>query len=379
MTEWEAITDMESEWPGLKKKRCLIIQPGNFLETCRDLPSLTLFSAGQKTALICGPLGPVNTDYNPRVRCFLTRSKPSYLVVELDAKATFNMMDQQLSADVRMCLDAIQKTLTIRAPSHSMPKAFVFQGSGPHFCPGGNHHPVLQIGSTLAITNPYSGGVPFQKFRELALPGVCGSHGSQIGGGVAITLNMTTRICGATSSLAFGNLSRGACPIMNLSQNLAKQMGWTAAMDIYLTDSTVSAYAALSGGLVRSVCKGVLGVKNEANMIARAMAASPAHHVFSSIDPGVDTFHDIREGLGFMKAAMSGELNATTKVKAPSAAATDSSDEDGPEGQTCAQCGSWGLPGMLWDGQFFCEVCSSGGGGGQEGGEYYEDYGGTWE
>ena len=107
--------------------------------------------------------------------------------------------------------------------------------------------------------------------------------GNAIGGGVAVSLNGTERVITQNGSAAFGNLSRGACPIMMLSQHLPKHVGLAAAsesrrrkktiishlrrrtksfqvfsslltfakgisslrLDIYLTDSTFSAAAVL--------------------------------------------------------------------------------------------------------------------------------------
>jgi len=219
----------------------------------------------------------------------VTQTTPPILLLELNAVATFNMMDPDTSQDINFGMDAVLQLLKMPKSQKERPLGYVIQGSGPHFCPGGNPNAKLHQGHIKATTTQFSGYLPFIRCREMGIPGICALHGSLVGGGVAYSLNNPLRFADSKASACFGNLSRGAVPGMVLSTNLPQAIGMANAMDIYLTDSTFSAYALVKAGYLHGVQAGIQSTKQEALKQARRLAESPMGQRIVGIKPMLDT------------------------------------------------------------------------------------------
>mmetsp|Transcript_3682 Transcript_3682/g.6591 ORF Transcript_3682/g.6591 Transcript_3682/m.6591 type:complete len:370 (-) Transcript_3682:92-1201(-) len=238
---------------------------------------------------------PLNTPmYGPdcpedsRHRVLVTKTSPPVLLLELNAVATFNMMDPDTSQDILFGMDAVIQLLKSPKALNGRPLAYVIQGSGPHFCPGGNPNPRLYPGHIPITLNQYAGYLPFIRCREMALPGICALHGSLVGGGVAYSLNNPVRFADSKASACFGNLSRGAVPGMVLSRNIPEALGLHGALDIYLTDSTYSTAACVKAGYLHGVQASIAGVKQEALKQARRLGQSPFGMRIVGIKPQLD-------------------------------------------------------------------------------------------
>mmetsp|Transcript_5680 Transcript_5680/g.16064 ORF Transcript_5680/g.16064 Transcript_5680/m.16064 type:complete len:390 (+) Transcript_5680:26-1195(+) len=254
-----------------------------------------------------------------RYRVLLTESMPRVFLLEMAALATFNMMDPDLSAEainaMEVCKEVMNKPATVKSP----PLAYTVQGAGPHFCPGGNPHFSPRVGYTSISMSQYTGYLGFVQIRELCLPGVCALHGSMVGGGVAYSLNCTERVGASTMSVSYGNLSRGAVPGMMLSRNVVETLGLAGAVDLYLTDGTLSSYAAMKGRYLTKLMSGNQSIKMEAVAIARRMAANPEAHRIPLLKPVLDTQRFAREIIGINLSAKSGVLFSNVKKKAAAA------------------------------------------------------------
>lgn len=231
-----------------------------------------------------------------RVRLLLSLGEPSKMLIELNSACSNNMMDPGLAIDFDYMMDTYK-----HLRGRMTPMACVLQGVGPHFCPGGNHRPSPMPGATAWTysARAYS-SMAFIRLGELAIPVVTAVHGSLIGGGVALSLLTGSRAAASSATLCYGNASRSACPLMHLSKNLPAKAGLSVAMDLYLTDASLSAYAALKAGLLTSVVPSILGAKRKAFSMAHAAAYGPV----LSTGPVMDNMRISDEALGFQRAMM---------------------------------------------------------------------------
>ncbi|CAK8998477.1 unnamed protein product [Durusdinium trenchii] len=280
---WDGSLDEE------KGRRALLgahLLPNRYNKVCTMGPGQALMwgiSAKPINTLQFGPDCPEDS----RHRVLITKTTPPVLLLELNAVATFNMMDADTSQDILYGMDAVLQLL--KSPKTvNKPLAYVIQGSGPHFCPGGNPNPKLYPGHIALTVNQYAGYLPFIRCREIALPGICALHGSMVGGGVAYSLNNPVRFADSKASACFGNLSRGAVPGMVLSSNIPQALGLQGALDIYLTDSTYSTYACVKAGYLHGVQSSISGVKQEALKQARRLGQSPLGMRIVGIKPELD-------------------------------------------------------------------------------------------
>eukprot|EP00931_Biecheleriopsis_adriatica_P117030 TRINITY_DN92595_c0_g1_i1.p1 TRINITY_DN92595_c0_g1~~TRINITY_DN92595_c0_g1_i1.p1 ORF type:complete len:545 (-),score=94.65 TRINITY_DN92595_c0_g1_i1:179-1813(-) len=245
-----------------------------------------------------------------KIRMLLSKTTPPVLLLELNSKGTFNMLDPVLCTDFNAVMDAYQMLLTQKQQRLALPLAAVLQGAGPHFCPGGNHHPVSPHGATpWSMSTRAASSVFIVRMKEMCIPSVAAVTGSAIGGGVAISLNCTERVITQNGSAAFGNISRGACPIMWLSKHLPQHVGLAAAMNIYLTDSTFSASALQKAGLVTRVAIDNKATKATAFQFARRIAASPLARFACAVQPVLDILRFDQECRGLQLSSITGEQN----------------------------------------------------------------------
>lgn len=258
------------------------------------------------------PFGPECPE-DPRVRAFVSNDAPAVFFVELYALATFNMMDPELAMDVTYSMQVCNAFFKRTSNSQIIPQAYALQGAGPHFCPGGNPNPNIPRGTTAFTSAPYVNYVSFVGIRENGIPSICCGHGSQVGGGVAYALNNTIRIGASTNTVCFGNASRGAVPGMLLSKNIPNIVGMSAAVDIYLTDNTYSAYANIKAGFLYGCAANPSLTKMRGAMLARQMAATPCARLTTNMHVG-DKFDMWRfgdEGVGIVLAGKSGQMFAS--------------------------------------------------------------------
>lgn len=245
-----------------------------------------------------------------KCRALLSHTSPPVMLLELNSKHTFNMLDPVLCTDFNMMMDAYHMHLTKAKSRNSLPLAAVLQGAGPHLCPGGNHHPVAPEGATpFQMASVAASSIFVVRLKELCIPTVVAITGNAIGGGVAVSLNGTERVIAQNGSAAFGNLSRGACPIMMLSKHLPQHVGLTAAIDIYLTDSTFSANAVQKAGMVSRISADIRSTKATALAMARKMASLPGARLAVMVQPplSVERYED--EAYGIYTCGRTGQMH----------------------------------------------------------------------
>jgi len=274
------------------------------------------------------PQGTADFPEESRYRVLITDTAPRVFLLEMAAISTFNMMDADLSAETINAMDTCRDLMSMPSMIKNPPLAYCVQGAGPHFCPGGNPNFQARLGYTAITMNQYTGYLGFVQIRELGLPGVAAVHGSMVGGGVAYSLNCTERVGASTVSVSYGNLSRGAVPGMMLSKNVVQTLGLAGAVDLYLTDGTLSSYAAVKGRFLTKLLPGNQSVKAEGVTIARRMAASVHGRHVPNLRPMLDTQRYAREIIGINLAGKSGVLFANVKAKTQKSKSKASEEEE---------------------------------------------------
>lgn len=316
----------------LPRERCGILELGHlttglFWEVAHSLRS----NFG-----LTGPTAPEDS----RMRMLVSMTTPRVALLELNSVATFNMMDPVLAADFYFMIDSYHVFCQQTRDSRTQPLGVIVQGAGPHFCPGGNHTPPVMEGATpWTMSSRSLATAAFIRVQELAVPSVTVASGNLIGGGVALSLQSTSRVAAVNTTMCFGNLSRGACPIMLLSRNLPKLAGMAAAVEIYLTDNTVTAYGAMKAGLVSNITGSIQLAKQRAFLLARRLAATPSCQVATLLLPALNNLRLSDEAHGFMRGngAFHRDLAAT---KDAAAAETVQLRVRGPKAALAA--GPWG-------------------------------------
>jgi len=251
----------------------------------------------------------------PRVRLLMTDSTPCIAMLELFSPHTSNMLDPEISNDVTFAMDSFMHYAKRTHMSNICPRSFVFQGAGPHFCPGGNHHPLALPGATPFTHCTWNQSRTALRFNELGIPGVCVQHGSGVGGGPAQGLQTAKRTLTRDMTFSFGNLSRGAVPLMLLSKHIS-QFGHEAGVKLYLTDDTWTAYQMLKLGVCSRILRNNQENKAAGLQMALDMANGPQNIHMVPMRVPIDLGdHYARESQGFETSGRGGGMFQNAKAK----------------------------------------------------------------
>jgi len=144
---------------------------------------------------------------------------------------------------------------------------------------------------------------------------------------------------------------------MDLSRNLSGAVGLTSAIDLYLTDGTVSAKGALDRGFLRGVVPTVIDTKHYAFKLSTKLAAMPHCKKLPLIEknPPVNVARYSQESYSMTFAAKAGEQFAN--VKEPSRGeASQVMASEGTEAEAAEECErpaapNWDTGGGGWQGE----------------------------
>jgi enoyl-CoA hydratase/carnithine racemase len=237
-------------------------------------------------------------DDEPLIRMLIPDSNPRVFVIEINSPRTSNMLDNVIADDLAQCFEAALSMMTRKNGYEHGPMSYVYQGSGPHFCPGGNPMAWNLPGTTLFETHSYAMATNVMRFNQLGIPGCAAIHGAAVGGGAAQTLNTNFRCLEARSSVSFGNLSRGMVPIMLLSKHIPA-IDYATAVSYYLTDDTYAPIALYKAGYGRQVVKGNAENKAEALQFAKRLATTAQAGNLVKLRAALNQFdHHARECVG---------------------------------------------------------------------------------
>jgi len=117
-----------------------------------------------------------------------------------------------------------------------------------------------------------------RSLRKVSVLTAAVAHGKLIGGGVALALIPTWRICSRGATFCVGNVPRGMNPLFMMSKSLPLLVG-PSAFSIYAEDSIIPATLARCIGMGDSIAANVMDAKaNAATFVRRSrgyLSASP--------------------------------------------------------------------------------------------------------
>lgn len=131
----------------------------------------------------------------------------------------------------------------------------VVTGAGERFCAGGD------VRSFVAAQDPASylrhlatdAEAQLRRLGELAKPVVAGVHGAVAGAGLAFVLNADVALAGESTRFTMAYSKVGLTPDAGVSYLLPRVVGLRRALDLTLTEKTLSAPEALQWQLVTDV------------------------------------------------------------------------------------------------------------------------------
>lgn len=176
-----------------------------------------------------------------------------------------------LSAELR---DALRGELATLAASPSV-RAVVLQGSGGHFCAGGDIRTMDQTDPAEVAARMAAVAETAEALAAFPKPLVAAVSGHAAGAGVALACLCDLVVAETSARFAFSFLKVGLGPDWGLSFTLPRRVGFAAARRLLLTRSSLDGEAALRLGLADEVVAEGAGA-DRALALARELSAGPS-------------------------------------------------------------------------------------------------------
>ncbi len=192
------------------------------------------------------------------------------------AHITLNRPEALNSINLELSRDLMQAVLD--CDEDPRVRAVVLSGKGRLFCAGGDLKTFTTQGERLPyyvkeVTTYLHGAI--SRLTRMNSPVVAAVHGFAVGAGMSLALACDLVIAAETTSLSVAYTRVGLTPDGSLSYFLPRLIGLKRALELTLTNRTLSAQEALDWGLVtRVVPEGRL--LPEADALAMQLAAAPA-------------------------------------------------------------------------------------------------------
>ncbi|MEM7446462.1 MAG: SDR family oxidoreductase, partial [Pseudomonadota bacterium] len=247
-------------------------------------------------------------DERPLVR-LMHQPSSGVAIIELNDPDFSNAIDWAIGDDLAKAIRAAKKLDPLRS--------VVLQGSGEHFCVGVNPYNFIRRTKQLPVLTAarvvHDIYHAFLSVRDLGVPVVCALHGKVMGGGMAAALIGDYRIAAADALFNYGNLPRGVCPGMTMSESLARNVGQAWATELYMNDFTLSADEAKAIGLINDVATDAAEAKLTALDLATRIAGYAPTGVRATtalMRPTVDPDRLARESVGIARCNIQGNAFA---------------------------------------------------------------------
>jgi 2-(1,2-epoxy-1,2-dihydrophenyl)acetyl-CoA isomerase len=210
------------------------------------------------------------------------------------ATVTLNRPEGANALDLTMGRDLLEAALAIEADRTV--RAVVVTGAGKHFCFGGDLRGMAEKGAAVGgylnelTTNIHAA---ISGFTRLKAPVVAAVNGTAAGGGVGLVCMADLAIAGRASKFSLAYTGVGLAPDCSTSFLLPRIVGRRRALELLLTNRTLSADEALAWGLVNDVVDDAEVVPTALALAAR-FAAGPTEsyaavkRLMDAADPGLE-------------------------------------------------------------------------------------------
>jgi len=218
------------------------------------------------------------------------------LVVVCDgvATVTFNRADGANALNMAMGRDLLEVALRVEADPAV--RAVIVTGAGKHFCFGGDLRGMAEQGAAIGgylnelTTNIHAAISCFVRMKS---PVIAAVNGTAAGGGVGLMCMADLAIAGSSSRFSLAYTGVGLAPDCSTSFLLPRIVGRRRALELLLTNRTLSADEALAWGLVNEVVDDA-EVLPRAQALAARFAAGPTEsyaavkRLVDAADPGLE-------------------------------------------------------------------------------------------
>ena len=210
------------------------------------------------------------------------------------AMVTLNRAEGANALNLAMGRDLLEAALRCEADPEV--RAVVVTGAGKHFCFGGDVRGMAEKGEGVGgylnelTTNLHSAISAFTRMRA---PVIAAVNGTAAGGGVGLVCMTDLAIAGRSSKFRLAYTGIGLAPDCSTSFLLPRIVGRRRAMELFLTNRTLSADEALAWGLVNQVVDDA-DVLTQAQALATQLASGPTEsyglvkRLMDTADPGLE-------------------------------------------------------------------------------------------
>lgn len=209
--------------------------------------------------------------------------------VTLNRPAGANALNMAMGRDLLEAALRVEGDPTVRA--------VIVTGAGKHFCFGGDLGGMSQEGAGVGaylneLTTHIHGAIAC--FTRMRPPVIAAVNGTAAGGGVGLVCMTDLAIAGRSSRFSLAYTGVGLAPDCSNSFLLPRIVGRRRAIELFLTNRTLSADEALAWGLVNQVVEDA-DVVAHAQALAAKFAAGPTEsyaavkRLIDASDPGLES------------------------------------------------------------------------------------------
>ena len=210
------------------------------------------------------------------------------------ATVTLNRADAANALGMAMGRDLLEAAL--RCEADPQVRAVVLTGAGKHFCFGGDLRGMAEQGEAVGgylneLTTYIHSAI--SAFTRMRAPVIAAVNGTAAGGGVGLVCMTDLAIAGRSSRFSLAYTGVGLAPDCGTSFLLPYIVGRRRALELLLTNRTLTADEALAWGLVNQVVEDA-EVLPQAQALAARFASGPTDsygavkRLMGSAEPGFE-------------------------------------------------------------------------------------------
>lgn len=193
------------------------------------------------------------------------------------ASIVLNRPDAMNALDLEMAQELLD--VALRCDETSGVRAVVLSGAGKVFCAGGDikrfiaEEDSAQLSAYVRAITTYLHAA-ISCFARMDAPVIAAVEGSAAGGGMSLALACDLVIAGETARFTAAYTRIGLCPDGSMTYSLSRLVGMRRALELTLTNRTLSAQEALDWGIITAVAPDG-GAKQQADALAQQLAHGP--------------------------------------------------------------------------------------------------------